>query len=298
MTSALRGSCCCAAAVCTCFPTCPAGSFCENFGFGQDRCNAPDTSPCCKTYSMSASFSIIPYGCCNLDEFVDPFCAAPTPTLAAIYDCNNGTVISTSSCHVDSYIPTGSGSITCTFPTLNLGGGRCDIDGRFLPNVIGGISTTNTFSCTTGGGGYLATEFKIKVERFCNTIEVVLTYSYQLECAYTAGPPPVPCQCTLTGLPLITTYTLNYTKVPGTGTCNIDGTYSLVLATCNKEMDSRWMYRNAIEDPPLCPSDCCNSTSPTTTVVNCFYFTPATGTFACIGSLPALQSFPATITVT
>jgi hypothetical protein len=247
---------------------------------------------------MSASFSVIPYGCCDLDEFADPFCATPTPTLAAIYDCNNGSVVSSSTCHVDSYIPTGSGSITCTFPTLNLGGGRCDIDGRFLPNVIGGISTTNTFSCTTGGGGYLATEFKITVTRSCNAIDVVLTYKYDFECQYTAGPPPVPCQCTIAGVPQISTYTLNYVKVPGTGTCNIDGTYSLVLATCNQNMDSRYMYRIGFEDPPLCPVDCCSSTSPTSTIVNCYTFSPAIGSFVCNSSLPALQGFPATITVT
>lgn len=236
---------------------------------------------------MSASFNIVPYGCCDLDQFADPLCVSPTPTLAAIYDCNDGTIVSSFSCHVDSYIPIGSGSISCTFPTLNLGGGRCDIDGNFSPNVIGGISTTNTFSCLTGGGGYLATEFKITVTRYCNTIKVVLLYSYYLDAGFS------PCGCGQFG-PAFSQYTLDYTKTPGTGSCNIDGTYTLTLVTCNTSMSSWEMYR--IVPDPGCPVGCCESTIPTnTTVTN---YSGPIGNSGCNSSLPALQGFPATLTVT
>lgn len=285
-----RRSCCCAAGTtCTCFPSCPPTAYCESFGFGAARCNAPADDPCCKTYSMSASFSMIPYGCCNLDQFADPLCVTPTPTIAAIYDCNDGSTVSSFTCHVDSYIPTGSGTINCTFPTLNLGGGRCDIDGNFLPNVTSGISTTNTFSCLTGGTGYLSTEFKITVTRSCNLITVNLLYSYYLD----AGTSP--CLCNQYG-PALSSYTLEYEKVPGTGSCNIDGTYTLTNKTCNISMSSWEMYRDPVTDPPVCPSDCCNSTIPTNTVVT--HYSGPIGNVGCNGSLAALQSFPNTLTVT
>ena len=288
MTSLLRGTCCCSSAPCTCFPTCPSTAYCESFGFfGDTRCNAPVTDPCCRTYSMTASFSMIPYACCDLDEFVDPLCVTyASPVNAAVYDCNDGSVVSSYTCHVDSYIPVGSGSITCSFLTLNLGGGRCDIDGQFAANVVNGVSTTNTFSCLAGGSGYLSTEFKITVTRACNVIRVVLLYSYSVDVQVAI--PPNPCNCVAIG-GQSSQYTLTYTKTPGTGSCNIDGTYALTNAACDTEMTQRLMYRADID----CPADCCDTTG---IKVNNYALGNTNG--LCKPALPALQSFPTTLTVT
>ena len=214
--------------------SCPPGVSCGTASTGfttYTTCLAPLGHPCCATYSFTAAGYIYPRWCkddgtgaCVAGSLADRNVVSYSRTRCdSNPPCVNPVVEQT--CMPYRSIDSVPWSITVNAPSYQPPGnpGFCDIDAKVMGNLP--VSTTTI-------SGDWRTVVTVTSGWSCRGISLTVTASWAVKACYSVfggGGTPVN-ECGWFGCG-DATLQANYVLSPGSGTCNIDGTYILVTTS-------------------------------------------------------------------